>query len=120
VADDATTPPPSTARVTVSRVDERDVQQRQIYARVDDTAQRTLMFGDSFTIEVEPGEHRLKTNNTLYWKTVPFTVEAGEHAEFVLINVSSKMSFGFLALLGAGPLKLIVERRQALPPVPAR
>jgi hypothetical protein len=111
VADDVTTPPSSPARVTVSRTDQRDVQQRQIYARIDGSPQRTLMFGDSFTVEVEPGEHRLKTNNTLYWKTVPFTVEAGEQVEFALINVSSKMSFGFLAMLGAGPLKLVIERR---------
>lgn len=112
VVPDETSPSP-TARVTVSRKDDRDVQQRQIYARIDDTAQRTLMFGDSFTLDVEPGAHTLKVNNTLYWKSVPFTVEPGEHVEFALINVSSKLSFGFLAMLGAGPLKLLVERRPA-------
>ena len=109
----------STARVTVSRTDDRDVQQRQIYARIDDTPQRTLMFGGSFTLDLEPGAHTLKVNNTLYWKTVPFTVEPGEHVEFALINASSKLSFGFLALLGAGPLKLLIERRTAGAPAPA-
>jgi hypothetical protein len=106
----STSPAPA-ARVTVSRADDRDVQQRQIYARIDDAATRTLMFGDSFTIEVAPGAHTLKTNNTLYWKSVEFTVEPGEHVEFAVINQSSKLSFGFLALLGAGPLKLVIERR---------
>jgi hypothetical protein len=106
---------PPTARVTVSRTDDRDVQQRQIYARIDATAQRTLMFGHSFTLDVEPGPHTLKVNNTLYWKSVQFTVEPGEHVEFALINVSSKLSFGFLALLGAGPLRLVIERRPARP-----
>ena len=109
------TPVPLTARVTVSRTDDRDVQQRQIYARIDDTEQRTLMFGDSFTIEVAPGAHKLKTNNTLYWKTREFTIEPGEHVEFVLINASSWLSFGFLALLGAGPLRLVIEQRPVTP-----
>lgn len=97
--------------MTVSRTDDRDVQQRQIYARIDDTPQRTLMFGESFTLEVEPGQHTLKTNNTLYWKSVSFSVEPGEHVEFAVINISSKLSFGFLAMLGAGPLRLVIERR---------
>jgi hypothetical protein len=104
---------PPTARVTVSRTDARDVQQRQIYARIDDTATRTLMFGDSFTVDVAPGAHTLKVNNTLYWKSVQFTVEPGEHVEFALINQSSRLSFGFLAVLGAGPLRLVIERRPA-------
>lgn len=104
-----------TARVTVSRTDDRDVQQRQIYARIDDKPQRTLMFGDAFSIDLEPGQHTLKVNNTLYWKSVNFTIEPGEHVEFALINVSSKLSFGFLAMLGAGPLKLVIERRPHAP-----
>lgn len=110
--------PSPTARVTVSRTDERDVQQRQIYARIDDAATRTLMFGDSFMIEIAPGAHTLKVNNTLYWKSVQFTVEPGEHVEFALINQSSKLSFGFLAMLGAGPLRLVIERRPARPAAP--
>ena len=69
------------------------------------------MFGESFTLEVAPGAHTLKANNTLYWKTMEFSVESGEHVELALINQSSKLSFGFLALLGAGPLKLVIERR---------
>ena len=73
----------------------------------------TLMFGDAFTLELAPGDHRLKTNNTLFWKTVAFTIRPGEHAEFVLINRSGPVAFGFLALLGAAPLRLTVERRAA-------
>jgi hypothetical protein len=117
VPSEVATPSP-TARVTVSRTDERDVQQRQIYARIDDGANRTLMFGESFTMEIAPGAHTLKTNNTLYWKSVAFAVEPGEHVEFAVINQSSKLSFGFLAVLGAGPLKLVIERRPSRPATP--
>lgn len=104
---------PSGGRVTVSRRDDRDVQQRQIYARIDDTATRTLMFGDAFTVDVEAGAHTLKANNTLFWKTVAFTIEPGEHVEFVMINQSSRLSFGFLAVLGVGPLRLVIEQRRS-------
>ena len=105
--------PALTARVTVSRKDDRDVQQRQIYARIDDGPTKMLVFGNTFTVDVAPGAHTLKANNTLYWKTVRFTIEAGEHLEFAMINQSSKLAFGFLAVLGAGPLKLTIEKRQA-------
>lgn len=115
MSEDVPAPEPApTARVTVSRTDDRDVQQRQIYARIDDGPTKTLMFGDAFTTDVAPGAHTLKANNTLFWKTVPFTVQPGEHLEFAMINQSSKLAFGFLAVLGAGPLKLVIERRSAI------
>jgi hypothetical protein len=61
-------------------------------------------------MDVAPGEHTLKANNTLYWKTVRFSAVAGEPLEFMLVNRSSRLAFGFLTLLGAAPLKLGVER----------
>jgi hypothetical protein len=96
--------------VTIARTHADDVQQRQIYARVDESPNRTLVFGDSVTIEITPGDHVLKANNTLQWKSVPFTVREGEHAQFMLINKAGALSFGFLALLGVGPLALKIER----------
>lgn len=107
--------PAAGARVTVSRDDARDVQHRQIYARIDDAATHTLLFGDAFTIDVPPGEHRLRANNTLFWKTVTFSAQPGEHVEFVLINRAPRGTMGFLALFGAAPLVLAIERRAAAP-----
>jgi hypothetical protein len=104
-------PSASTARVTIRRTDAQDVQHRQIYARIDDTPNRMLLFGDSTTIEVAAGRHKLKANNTLYWKSVSFDVQPGEHVEFMVINKASRLTFGFLALLGAAPLALAIERR---------
>jgi hypothetical protein len=108
-------PPPARAVVTLSRNDERDVRHRQIYARIDDLPNNTLLFGDSVRIEVAPGSHRLKANNTLFWKSVMFDIEPGQHIEFALINRSSQLAFGFLALLGVGPLMLAIERRDLTP-----
>jgi hypothetical protein len=99
------------ARVTISRNDDRDVRHRQIYARIDDAPTRALLFGEAFTMELEPGAHRLRANNTLFWKTMAFSVEAGEHHEFVLVNRAPRIALGFLALFGAAPLMLSIERR---------
>jgi hypothetical protein len=102
---------PAQAQVTITRTHADDVRHRQIYARIDDGPNRTLLFGDSITAAVEPGEHRLRANNTLFWKTVPFRVGIGEHVEFMLINRAGRFAFSLLALLGAGPLVLAIEQR---------
>ena len=97
--------------VTVSRRHETDVRQRQILARIDDRPQAILMFGEAVTAEVEPGAHVLRANNTLFWKRIRFSIEPGEHLEFMLINRSGRFTLGFLALLGVAPLFLRIERR---------
>ncbi len=102
---------PSAATVVISRTDETDIRQRQIYAQIDAGRSHTLIFGDTVTIDVAPGSHELRVNNTLFWKKVPFSVESGERVEFALINRSGKFAFGFLALLGVAPLTLSIERR---------
>jgi hypothetical protein len=97
--------------VTISRNHPTDVKQRQVVARLDDGTRTTLFYGDSITLEVAPGTHRLRAHNTLIWRTVKFTVEAGEHLEFILINRGPAWTYAMLALLGAAPLFLKIERR---------
>jgi hypothetical protein len=102
---------PARARVTLSRTDSTDVGQRQIYARLDDAPARTLLFGGSWAEDVEPGVHRLRANNTLFWKSVVFTVAPAEQVEFVLINRAGAFALPLLALLGVAPLSLVIQRR---------
>ena len=55
--------------------------------------------------------HPLRVHNTLFWKTVPFSVQPGEHVTFQLINraIWTKLiGVGFFA--GGMPLRLIIER----------
>ena len=70
-----------------------------------------LMFRDAFTEEIAPGSHRIKTNNTLFWKHLDFTAAPGEHIRFAVINTAGFFALGFLALLGVAPLKLAIERK---------
>jgi hypothetical protein len=97
--------------VTISRTHRNDIKQRQVIVRLDGGDRMTLMFGDSVTVEVPAGEHKLRAHNTLVWKTVKFVVEPGEHLEFLVINRCPAWAFAILSLLGAGPLFLKIERR---------
>jgi hypothetical protein len=97
--------------VTLSRQEEDDCGQRQIVVRLDGTPKVDLLFGESVTADVEPGIHRMWVHNTLFWKTIRFTVEPGEHLEFAVVNRAGPMTLGFLAVLGVGPLFLSVRRR---------
>jgi hypothetical protein len=117
-AHDAVPASPATAasrtvrtQVTLSRTDSTDVAQREIFARIDRGPTRRLRFGDASTEDVTPGGHQLRVNNTLFWKRVTFTIEPGEHIEFVLINRGGAFAIGMLALLGVAPLSLTIERR---------
>ena len=99
------------ARVTICRTAETDVRQRQVIVSIDDGPRSNLLFGETATFDIEPGEHRLKANNTLVWKTVPFTAAPGEDVEFVISNRATRFTLGFLSLLGVAPLYLTIERR---------
>ena len=102
------------AQVTVTRTNPADVAQRQIIVSIDGGPKKTLLFGDSTTFEVEPGEHKLRAHNTLVWKNVRFDLAAGQKVTFMVTNTASRWTFGFLAVLGAGPLYLKVERVEEL------
>jgi hypothetical protein len=97
--------------VTISRAHADDVRHRQVVIRLNDEPKVMLLFGDTFTQEIQPGAHRLYANNTLFWKTVRFTAEPGEHLEFVVINRAGPLTLSLLALLGVAPLYLTIERR---------
>jgi hypothetical protein len=97
--------------VTVTRTDEKDIQIRQVYVRLDRGKSVALVYGESFTIEIQPGRHRLDVNNTLFWKHVTFHVEPGEHLEFMLINRGGRFTYPLIMLMGVAPLYLTVKQR---------
>jgi hypothetical protein len=104
-------PTPAPGRLTLYRTSAADEQSRQILCSVDGQYVGQLLFGQTLTRELAPGEHRLTANNTLYWKTTPFTVAPGQHVEFTVMNLLfggtlMKMLFVFF---GAAPLKLALK-----------
>lgn len=103
-----------TATVTVRRQSKDDVGYREIFVSLDGALLAVLNYGDVVTREVTPGAHRLQANNTLFWKTLDFTVGVGEHASFIAVNRAGWGTYSVLAFmigfLGAGPFYLTFER----------
>jgi hypothetical protein len=97
--------------ITISRTHTKDVGVRQVFVRLDDGPQVPLRYGQSLTETVEPGTHRLRMHNTFMRRTATFTVETGEHLEFILINYCGPVWQGIAAVLGAAPIFLKVHRR---------
>jgi len=95
--------------VTIGRTHPSDCGQRQIFARLDDHSRVTLAFGDSVTMEVLPGRHRLRVHNTLFWKTIDFAIEPAERLEFQVINTARWWTYGMAGVLGSAPLFLTVR-----------
>ena len=98
------------ASVTATRTSESDVKTRQLIVWIDGDRVATLLWGDSLTRELEPGPHRLRVSNTLFWKTVEFTLAPGEQAFFEVINRMGPGSILMPMFLGAGPLYVTVRR----------
>jgi hypothetical protein len=99
-----------TARLTVSRQAADDVRIRQLVVSLDGRSVATLLHGETFTAEIEPGSHRLRVHNTLVWKTVQFDAAPGEHVRFSAVNRAGFGTYSMIALLGAGPLYVTITR----------
>ncbi len=100
-----------TSRVTVRREVLKDIGIRDIYVSLDGESLAILLPGQDVSREVPPGSHRLRVHNTLFWKTIDFTVTVGEHASFAAINRAGFGTYSFFAyLLGCNVIYLKVER----------
>jgi len=99
------------ACITVTRQSPEDAGVREIYVSVDGQEIAVLKNGQAVTHELPAGPHRLRVHNTLFWKTIDFTVTVGEHASFVATNRRGFGTYSILAyLLGCNLIYLKVER----------
>jgi hypothetical protein len=107
--------PDASTQITVTRTSTADVQNRQIYVKLDGAEIATLLFGRAVTRAIEPGTHTLVADNTLVRKTLEFTVAPGEHVRF---QVASTPGWGYtflVGLFGAAPMKVSIEVVKAVP-----
>ena len=97
------------ARLRVSHPDEGGFLRRPIHLSLDDKQFAVLSSGKETIIEIEPGHHRLRADNTFLPKTVEFDVEAGEQVSYTTWN---RRGFGswMIEIFGAGPLYLVIQR----------
>jgi hypothetical protein len=104
--------PAGDARITIHRDSRDDVGFREIFVSVDGKKAAILRPDETLTVDVQPGPHRLRANNTLFWKTRDLVLRPGEDARFVAINRAGFGTFSFMTFLGASPLYLTFERDQ--------
>jgi hypothetical protein len=98
------------AVLIVERRDPSDVRIRQLVVSLDGAPFATLLFGQTATRSIAPGPHRMRVHNTLVWKNVAFDATPGERVRFRAVNRPGPGSLTLVALLGAGPLYVTVER----------
>jgi hypothetical protein len=103
-----------TATITVRRQSKEDVGYREIFVLLDGERIGILQHGDTLTRDVEPGTHQLQAHNTLFKKTLEFTLGVGEHASFTAVNRAGWGTYSvwafWIGFLGAGPFYLTLER----------
>lgn len=97
--------------LTVRRDHPNDIGQRQVWVRLDRGASVPVRFGETMSAELQPGAHHVRIHNTLFWKNIDFTIETGEHLEFLVINEARWWTAGMAGFLGSAPLFLRILRR---------
>jgi hypothetical protein len=102
--------PQTDASITIRRVSPEDVQQRQIIVKVDGESVGELYYGDTITVPVKAGRHRLRVDNTWNWKTLELDVAAGEHMKFKTVSRAGRLTWFLVSMFGAGPIYVSIQR----------
>jgi hypothetical protein len=111
MTDSTVTAAPSPARLLITRTTDRDVKNRQIFASLDGKGIGDILFKEQISREIEPGPHRLRIHNTLFWKTIDFEAAPGELIHYETVNYAGRGFLGFALIIGVAPLFLAVERQ---------
>ena len=98
------------ARVVVERPPDDLGKQYLITLALDGERIGRLRPGESVARDVQPGAHRLRAFNSLFWKTVAFELAVGSSIRFVTRNRENFFT-SFWALMGSGLLSVVLERR---------
>jgi len=103
------------ATLSLTRAASHDVGIRQVFVSVDGRDVAVLMHGQTATVEIPPGPHKMRIHNTLVWKTVHFDAAPGEPIHYDIVNRAGFGTVALVATLGVGPIYLSVTRAVASP-----
>ena len=102
---------PSQAQITIRRTSPDDIQLRQIVVKLDGKrVVDELMYGQTITIPVSPGRHRLRVDNTWNWKTLDLDVAPGDHLKFQTMSRPGRFTWFLIGTLGAGPMYVSIQQ----------
>ena len=100
------------ATITIRRKSPDDAQQRQIIVKVDGETVGELFYGDTISVPVTVGHHRLRVDNTWNWKTLELDVASGDHLKFQVVNRVGRFSWFLVSTFGAGPIYVSITREE--------
>lgn len=101
--------PQEQATITVRRTAPDDVQIREIIVKLDGERVGALKYGDSITLPMSTGHHRVTVDNTFNWRTIELDLAPGERRKFLTKSRTGRFGWFLIALLGAGPLYVSIE-----------
>lgn len=96
-------------QLTIHRTSPEDVRDRQIILSLDGKKIATLLYGQTFSLEILPGRYKLRANNTLVWKTVEFEAPPGAEVHFTCVNRAPGSFLYMLLSFGPAPLFVTLE-----------
>ena len=99
-------------RLTIHRTSDEDCRDRQVIFSLDGARIAELLYGQTVTLDIPPGPHRLRANNTLVWRTVEFVAPAGTHVHFTCINWAPSWMYFMIGLVGVAPLFVTLKPGQ--------
>jgi hypothetical protein len=102
--------PDADATLTVHRTSTTDMQERELYVSLDGGKNAILRYGDSVTMPVSTGHHRIRVHNTISRRYAEFDAAPGDRIRFSAANVRGK-GFEILAVFfGIAPMHTVLER----------
>jgi hypothetical protein len=110
-------PTEPTATLTIYRLSPEDAKQRQVIMSLDGKEIATLLYGQRATRTIPAGHHLLRAYNTLVWKTIGFNANPGEEVHVTVVNRAAPGMMWMVALFGAGPMTVSLEKTPH-PPAP--
>lgn len=98
-------------QLVVERRASDDIGMRDLYVIVDELPEETLLFNQSLTLDLPPGEHRVKITNRLFSKVETFLLGEGQTVRFSAANVGATSLFAPLMIVsGTGAYKVALKR----------
>lgn len=74
------------ARLSITRAEPQDVQDRVVHLWVDGERWDNLSYGRTVVRAIEPGHHVVKAHNTLFGTSIEFDAAPGEEVRLSCLN----------------------------------
>jgi hypothetical protein len=98
------------ATLTVVRDTPDDVQDRWVRLWVDGKFWEILRYGQTLSMTIAPGHHRLRAHNTLNAHTIEFNAGPGDHIRVRCHNAISRGGFLSILMIGVAVIRVRLER----------